>query len=382
MYNIPFNKPYITGRELSYIVKAHSLGVLAGDGVFSERCSAWIEQHTGVKKVLLTHSCTGALEMCALLLAIAPGDEVIMPSYTFASTANAFVLRGAVPVFVDIRPDTLNIDENLVESAITASTKAIVAVHYAGVSAGMSTLLEIGKRYNIPVIEDAAQGINSSIDGRALGSMGTFGTLSFHETKNVISGQGGALLINEPKYIERAEIIREKGTNRSRYFRGEVDKYTWEDVGSSFLPGELVAAFLWAQMQETAVITSARLRLWSEYYSRLERLEAEGLLRRPFIPTNCTHNAHMFYVLVKSPVVREHVINHLRAAKIHAVFHYVPLHSSPAGVRFGRAHGSMHITDHLSSCIIRLPLWVGLEVRQICGVVHELETCLRTLGNL
>lgn len=292
--SIPFNWPYMTGKELYYIAQSHSNGRLAGDGPFTKRCHTWIENYTGCHKALLTHSCTAALEMAAILLKIKPGDEIVMPSYTFVSTANAFVLQGGVPVFVDIREDTLNIDERLIEAAITPRTRAIVPVHYAGVSCEMDTIMEIAQRHKLAVVEDAAQGMMASYKGRALGSIGDLGAYSFHETKNVISGEGGALLVNDAQMSCRAEIIREKGTDRSQFFRGEVDKYTWQEIGSSFLPGELIAAFLWAQLEEADKITQQRLDSWTIYHESLEQIEAKGLLRRPIIPEGCEHNAHMY----------------------------------------------------------------------------------------
>lgn len=296
---IGFNKPYLTGRELDHIGEAHAKSKLSGDGRFTGLCNTWLEQRTGCHKALLTHSCTAALEMSAILADIQPGDEVIMPSYTFVSTANAFVLRGGVPVFVDIRPDTLNIDESLIEAAITDKTKAIVPVHYAGVACEMDAIMAIANRYKLLVIEDAAQGVLANYKGRALGSIGHLGCFSFHETKNIISGEGGALLINDPRLVDRAEVIREKGTNRSRFFRGEVDKYTWEDIGSSYLPGEITAAFLWAQMQEADAITAQRVDIWNRYHEAFENLEKSGRLRRPVIPVDCNHNAHMYYLLLR-----------------------------------------------------------------------------------
>lgn len=290
---IPFNKPHMTGRELWYIAQAHANGHLAGDGMFTKKCHGWLEARTGAHRALLTHSCTGALEMAAILADIQPGDEVIMPSYTFVSTANAFVLRGGVPVFVDIRPDTLNINEKLIEAVITPRSKAIIPVHYAGVACEMDTIMDIATRHDLLVIEDAAQGIMSTYKGRALGSIGHMGCLSFHETKNIISGEGGALLINDPALAERAEIIREKGTNRSQFFRGQVDKYTWVDIGSSYLPGEIIAAFLWAQMEEAELITQRRLDIWNDYHLAFEPLESAGRIRRPIVSLICEHNAHM-----------------------------------------------------------------------------------------
>ncbi len=359
--NIPFNKPYMTGKELWYISQAHASGHLAGDGQFTKKCSAWLEQRIGCQKALLTHSCTAALEMAAILTDVQPGDEVIMPSYTFVSTANAFVLRGAIPVFVDIRPDTLNIDETRIEEAITPRTKVIVPVHYAGVSCEMDTIMEIARRRNLLVIEDAAQGIMSTYKGRPLGSIGHMAALSFHETKNIISGEGGALLINDPRFVERAEMIREKGTNRSQFFRGQVDKYTWVDIGSSFLPGEIVAAFLWAQMEEADAINKRRLDLWANYHQWFANLEKAGMVRRPTVPRECVHNAHMYYLLLPSLDQRTAFIERLKSKDIHPVFHYIPLHSSPRGLVIGRAFGDMTNTNDAGERLVRLPLWLGLE---------------------
>lgn len=358
---IPFNRPYLVGRELEYIAAAHQNGHLSGDGPFTKRCHAWLQERTGASHALLTHSCTAALEMAALLLDLEPGDEVIMPSYTFVSTANAFVLRGAVPVFVDIRPDTLNIDERLIEAAITPRTKAICVVHYAGVACEMDEILDIAERHGLRVVEDAAQAIMSTYKGRPLGALGDFGALSFHETKNIVSGEGGALLCRDRQTGERAEIIREKGTNRSRFFRGQVDKYTWVDVGSSFLPGELTAAFLAAQIEAAEDITRRRLAIWDRYHAWAEPHEAAGRVRRPIVPAHCTHNAHMYYLLLPSLESRQAFIAALKAQGIGAVFHYVPLHSSPAGLEFGRAHGELEVTTSLSERLVRLPLWLGVE---------------------
>ena len=361
---IPFNKPHLTGKELEYISQAHLAGQLSGDGPFTKKCHEWLEKFTGCAKVLLTHSCTAALEMSAFLMDIQSGDEVIMPSFTFVSSANAFVLRGGVPVFVDIRLDTLNIDEKLIEAAITPRTKAIVPVHYAGVAAQMDTIITIAKKYDLMVTEDAAQGIMSSYNGKALGCHGQLGTLSFHETKNVISGEGGALLINDPKMIERAEILREKGTNRNQFSRGQADKYRWVDMGSSFLPGEIIAAFLFAQLQEAEHITSMRKKLWQNYHNELEILENKGILRRPVIPKSCEHNAHLYYIILESEEIRNKLIIWLKERNINAVFHYIPLHSSPAGKLYSRTSGSMKNTDDLSARLLRLPMWIGLEDKQ------------------
>lgn len=358
---IPFNRPFLSGRETEYILQAHAGGQLAGNGPFTRRCHAWLEAHTGCRKALLTHSCTGALEMAALLLDLSPGDEVIMPSYTFVSTANAFVLRGAVPVFVDIRPDTLNIDETLIEAAITPRTRAICVVHYAGVACEMDSIMAIAQRHDLCVVEDAAQGVMSAYKGRALGSIGHLAAYSFHETKNIISGEGGALLINDARFAARAEILWEKGTNRSSFFRGEVDKYTWVDVGSSFLPGELIAAFLWAQLEHGEEITGRRLAIWRRYHAAFAAAEQAGLFMRPRIPADCAHNAHMYYLLLPDIDRRSALIAGLKGEGILSVFHYVPLHLAPAGLRFGRAHGSMDVTADRADRLLRLPLWVGLE---------------------
>lgn len=361
---IHFNRPHMTGKELFYIAEAKFGNILAGDGPFTKSCHQWLEKKTGCNKALLTHSCTAALEMAAILCDIKPGDEVIMPSYTFVSTANAFVLRGAVPVFVDIRPDTLNLDETLIEAAITSKTKAIVPVHYAGVSCEMDTIMRIAERYSLKVVEDAAQGVMSTYNGRPLGSIGDLGAYSFHETKNVISGEGGALLVNHPEFAARSEIIREKGTDRSKFFRGEVDKYTWQDIGSSFLPGELIAAFLWAQLEDAEAITSKRMEAWNAYHAELCEMEAKELIRRPIVPNHCKHNGHMYYVLLAPHIDRQVVLAELKNKDIHAVFHYVPLHLSPGGQRYCRVHGSMHFTEELSERLIRMPLWVGLGSSQ------------------
>ena len=374
--SIPFNQPYLTGKEFKYIKQAKANGVLAGDGQFTNQCQRWINSTTGCGKSLLTHSCTAALEMAAILLDIQPGDEVIMPSFTFVSTANAFVLRGGKPVFIDIRQDTLNLDENLIEAAITDRTRAIVPVHYAGIACEMDSILAIAQKHGLAVVEDSAQGVMASYKGRALGSIGDLGSFSFHETKNIISGQGGALLINNSDYIERAEIIWTKGTNRNQFLRGEVDKYTWQDIGSSFLPGELTAAFLWAQIEESETITNQRLKLWNHYHSLLKPLEKSGLLERPVAPSECKHNAHMYYVLIKKEIDRNLVLSSMSDAGINAVFHYVPLHSSPAGKRFGRVSGELTITTAQSERLIRLPLWMGLNEADQSQVVTTLESSL------
>lgn len=369
---INFNKPYMTGKELHNISQAHYRGMLAGDGSFTKKCHEWLETNVGCRKALLTHSCTAALEMAALLIDTQPGDEIIMPSYTFVSTANAFVLRGGIPVFVDICPDTQNIDVSKIEGAVTPMTKAIVPVHYAGVGCEMDTILDIAKRHDLFVIEDAAQGAMATYKKKPLGSMGHLGALSFHETKNVISGEGGALLINDDQFKERGEIIREKGTNRSQFFRGQVDKYSWVDIGSSYLPGEIIAAFLSAQLEESGSITSRRLQIWGEYHEGFAVLEAQGYLRRPVIPDDCQHNAHMYYVLVESLDVRTALLKFLKDKDVLSVFHYIPLHTSPAGRRYGRFDQDLSVTDAISDRILRLPVYVEMEdAPQIVELVEE-----------
>lgn len=367
----------MAGKELLYIAEAHINGQLSGDGPFTKKCHLLLESSLQCKKVLLTHSCTAALEMAAILLDLKAGDEVIMPSYTFVSTANAFVLRGAVPVFVDIRTDTLNIDEKLIEAAITNKTRAIVAVHYAGVACEMDTILKIAEKYKLFVVEDAAQAINSKYKGKFLGTIGDIGTLSFHETKNIISGEGGAILINNDIFVKRAEIIREKGTNRSQFIRGEIDKYTWHDIGSSYLPGELIAAFLFAQLEKSNSITSSRISIWNKYYQLFRSLESDGLVRLPHVPGHCTHNAHLFYLILPSLTIRSAVINTLKAAGVHSLFHYIPLHSSPAGLKFTRFHGTMEYTNDLSERILRLPVWNDLSDLEIERVFHLIDSTLR-----
>ena len=368
---IPFNKPYLNGKELEFITEAHSLGQLSGDGYFTKLCHEWLEGTTESCKVLLTHSCTAALEISAIISDIKPGDEVIMPSFTFVSTANAFALRGGIPVFVDIREDTLNLDESLLEEAITPRTKAIIPVHYAGGACEMDIILKIAKRNNLLVIEDAAQSILSTYKGIPLGSMGTMGTLSFHETKNIVSGEGGALLINDPALVELAEVIREKGTNRSLYFRGQVDKYTWLDIGSSYLPGEIIAAFLWAQLNEAQSITTDRLKLWNTYHEAFARLEKNGKFRRPIFLECCQHNAHMYYLLMNSLEEQKKFIEFMRKHGIQCIFHYVPLHSSPAGRKYARTHGELPVTEDIEGRLVRLPLWVGLNIEKVIEAVEK-----------
>lgn len=358
---IPFNIPAYTGKELIYLQKAIQSGHLSGDGFFTKKCVAWFKEKINCSEVLLTTSCTSALDMSALLIDIKPGDEVIMPSYTFVSTANAFALRGAKIIFVDIRPDTLNLDEKLIEKAITKKTKAIVAVHYAGVACEMATFKKIAKKYHLFLIEDAAQAVTSKYKNKFLGTIADLGCFSFHETKNFSCGEGGALAINDKKFLERAEIIREKGTNRSRFFRGQVDKYTWVDLGSSYLPSELNAAYLFAQLQAANKITAKRRKIWEYYYEELLPLAKQKLIELPFVPKNCTQNYHLFYFKVKNLEERTALLNHLKQKGILAVFHYVPLHSSPAGKKFGCFIGKDRFTTKESERLIRLPLYYGLK---------------------
>jgi len=377
---IRFNKPYITGKELGYIAQAQGNSVLAGNGEFTKKCEKWLVSRTGAAKSLIVHSCTGALEMAALLADLKPGDEVIMPSYTFVSTANAVVLRGAIPVFVDIRPDTLNIDERLIEQAITKNTKAILPVHYAGVGCEMDTIMAIAARYDLWVIEDAAQGVMSTYKGRALGSIGDFGAYSFHETKNIISGEGGALLVRDEAFGNLAEIIWEKGTDRSQFFRGEVDKYTWQTVGSSYLPGEATAAFLWAQIEEAEAITDGRLEIWNRYHAAFSDMEEDDLCRRPIIPDECQHNAHMYYLLLPNQEVRNAALAQLKKNGVGAIFHYIPLHSSPGGRRYTRTHGHLRNTDDLSGRIVRLPLWYGMTGEMVEQVITTTKNVLKEIA--
>ncbi|MEI2683942.1 dTDP-4-amino-4,6-dideoxygalactose transaminase [Erwinia aphidicola] len=359
---IPFNAPPVVGTELEYMQSAMGSGKLCGDGGFTRRCQQWMEQRFASRKVLLTPSCTASLEMAAILIDIQPGDEVIMPSYTFVSTANAFVLRGATIVFVDVRPDTMNIDESLIEAAITDKTKAIVPVHYAGVACEMDTIMALAKKHQLWVVEDAAQGVMSTYKGRALGSIGHIGCFSFHETKNYTAGgEGGATLVNDASLVERAEIVREKGTNRSQFFRGQVDKYTWRDIGSSYLMADLQAAYLWAQLESAERINQQRLRLWQNYHDALQPLAARGRIELPVIPANCEHNAHMFYLKLRDQDDRSALISWLKEAEILAVFHYIPLHSSPAGLRFGRFRGTDRATQTESERLLRLPLFYNLS---------------------
>ena len=370
---IRFNVPPYVGKETEYMKAAIDSHKICGDGEFTKRCNAWIEEHTGTAKALLTTSGTQALEMAALLSDIQPGDEVILPSYTFVSTANAFVLRGAKLVFVDIRPDTMNIDEKQIEDAITDKTRAIVPVHYAGVGCEMDTIMDIAKRHNLVVVEDAAQGVNAFYKGRALGSIGDYGCFSFHETKNYSMGEGGAILINRPEQIEDAEIIREKGTDRSRFFRGQVDKYTWVNIGSSFLPSDINAAYLMAQLEMADEINENRLQSWTCYNEGLQDLAQEGVIELPYIPEECAHNAHMFYIKTKDMEERKALISYLKERNIAAVFHYVPLHSAPAGLRFGRFHGEDRYTTKESERLLRLPMYYNLsesDQQKVIDAVH------------
>ena len=376
---IPFNIPPYVGHEMEYLQKACEVNhKICGDGPFTKQCKAWVEEKTGTAECLMTTSGTSALEMAAHLSHIQPGEEVIMPSYTFCSTADAFVLKGAVPVFVDIRPDTMNLDETLLEDAITDKTRAIAAVHYAGVSCEMDTILEIAGRHHLTVVEDAAQGVMSSYKGRALGTLGDFGCYSFHETKNYSMGEGGALLIRDPEKISEAEILREKGTNRSQFFRGQIDKYTWVDYGSSFLPSELNAAYLMAQLDRADAINNARLARWEQYYRLLSPLATEGRIELPVIPKDCVHNAHMFYIKTRDLEERQALIQALREQGILAVFHYIPLHSSPAGRKFGRFHGEDRYTTKESERLLRLPMYYSLTEENVNDVVSVIEEFYRT----
>ena len=369
---IKFNIPPCTGKENEYIAQAIASHKICGDGEFTKKCNEWIESHTRTSKVLLTTSCTHATEMAALLCDIQPGDEVIMPSYTFVSTANAFVLNGATVVFVDIRPDTLNIDENLIEEAVTPKTKAIVPVHYAGVSCEMDKIMEIARQHNLKVIEDAAQGVMSEYKGRPLGTIGNFGCFSFHETKNYSMGEGGCLLIRDKEMIEKAEIIREKGTNRSKFFRGQVDKYTWVSAGSSYLPSELNAAYLFAQLEQAQTIFDDRMKSWTLYYELLSPLKEAGKISLPVVPDNCKHNAHMFYIKAADLKERTALIEYLRRQDIYSVFHYIPLHSAPAGKQYARFCGQDIYTTKESERLLRLPMYYGLKSEDVYFVCEKI----------
>jgi dTDP-4-amino-4,6-dideoxygalactose transaminase len=377
MPKIPYNRPHLTGEELRYIAEAVANLQLSANGEFTRRCQNWLEERLGAARVLLTHSCTAALEMAALIIGIEPGDEVIMPSFTFVSTANAVVLRGGVPVFVDVRPDTLNLDEALIETAISPRTRAICPVHYAGVGANLDAIGALAKRHNLLVLEDAAQGLFAFWRGRPLGTLGALGALSFHETKNVISGEGGALIINDPELAAAAEILWEKGTDRARFRRGETDRYTWQAIGSSFAPSEITAAFLWAQLQHGETITERRCTLWNRYHAAFEDLEKDGLARRPEIPRECEHNGHLYRLLMPSAKAREETIAELGRAGIQAIFHYVPLHDSPAGLRYGRISGSLQVTENAAARLVRLPLHASLTEAEQAYIVESVYSACR-----
>jgi dTDP-4-amino-4,6-dideoxygalactose transaminase len=368
--SIPFNRPFLTGRESEYLSQALEKRGLSGNGEFTKRCESLLEQMTKAHKALLVHSCTAALEMCGLLLDLKPGDEVIMPSFTFVTTASAVALRGAVPVFVDIRSDTLNIDENKIEAAITPKTKAIIVVHYAGIACEMDTIIDIAKKYRISVVEDSAQGTSAYYKGRALGTIGDLGAVSFHETKNVVSGEGGALFVNNKTFDLRAEILREKGTNRTSFLRKEVAFYTWVDLGSSYVISDLLAAVLLAQLEKAESITNQRLKVWNHYHRGFENAEKKGDLQRPFVPQECKHNGHIYFLVLSGHEQREKMINDLKKEGIGSVFHYLPLHSSPAGKKYGRAHGDLKNTDRISESMLRLPVWPELdEVERVTETV-------------
>jgi dTDP-4-amino-4,6-dideoxygalactose transaminase len=371
--NVPFNIPVITGRELSLLGEALERRELSGDGHFTKQCEAWLTKRLGIKRALLTHSCTAALEMAAILAGVGPGDEVIMPSFTFVSTANAVALRGATPVFVDIRADTLNLDETLVEAAITPRTKAIFVVHYAGVCAEMDAFQAIAARHHLVLVEDAAQALLSTYRGRPAGTLADMACFSFHASKNIISGEGGVLVTDRGDLAERAEVIREKGTNRSRFMLGLVDKYTWTDIGSSYIPSELVAAFLRAQLDDAQTITADRRAIWHRYHEAFGDLEADNDVRRPIVPPHCEHNGHLYYLLLPDRVRRDAMIGALRGRGIGALFHYVPLHSSEGGLRFGRVSGALALTESLSERLIRLPMWGGMrdETERVIEAIYD-----------
>ena len=370
---INFNVPPFTGKELEYIKQAVDAQKICGDGQFTKKCDEWIEQRTGTTKSLLTTSCTHATELAALLADIKPGDEIIMPAYTFVSTADAFVMRGATPVFVDINPKTMNIDETLIEDAVTEKTRAIVPVHYAGVSCEMDTIMALAKKYRLLVIEDAAQGIMSTYKGKPLGAIGDFGCFSFHETKNFSMGEGGALLIQDPKYIEDAEIYREKGTNRSKFYRGQIDKYTWVNFGSSYLPSDMNAAYLWAQLEIADEITENRMDRWNQYRELLQPLEEEALIELPYVPKHCMHNAHMFFIKTKDIDERTELIAYLKENNILSVFHYIPLHTAPAGLKYGRFHGEDKYTTKESERLLRLPLYYKLKEEEVDYICEKIK---------
>jgi dTDP-4-amino-4,6-dideoxygalactose transaminase len=370
---IPFNAPQLVGDEHAYIDEALASGKLSGNGRFARRCAASLEARLGSHKALITPSCTAALEMAAILCDLRPGDEVIVPSFTFVSTANAFALRGAIPVFVDVLPGSLNVDPNSIAGAITDRTRAIVVVHYGGVGCDMDRIMELAARHKLMVVEDAAHALPGSRDGRQLGSIGHLATFSFHETKNVQCGEGGALVINDASLVARAEIIQEKGTDRARFFRGQTDKYTWRDIGSSYLLSEVAAAFLWAQLVHIESITSERRAIWAQYHQAFEPLERAGLVRRPVVPEGCVHSGHLYYLLVPRPPLRDDFIAALQTRGVHAVFHYVPLHRSPAGVALGRSHGHLPVTDDVSGRLVRLPMWAGLGDERVTRVIDAVE---------
>ena len=371
---IPFNRPRLVGREHAYIDQALASGKLSGNGVFAQRCAEWLERRLDAPRVLMTPSCTAALEMAALLSDLAPGDEVIVPSFTFVSTANAFALRGAQLVFADVSPQTLNITPESIRAALTDRTRVIVVVHYGGVACEMEEIMSIAASRDLIVVEDAAHALPATYAGRPCGSIGHLSTFSFHETKNVQCGEGGALVINDPELVERAEIVQEKGTDRSRFFRGEIDKYTWRDVGSSYLLSEVAAAFLWAQLECTDEITARRSRIWTRYHRAFEPLELAGKARRPIVPESCRHSSHLYYLLVPTPEMRDALIDRLDALAVHAVFHYIPLHSSPAGRRLGRPVGNMNVTEDIAARLVRLPLWAGMTNRQVQTVIEAVVT--------
>jgi len=379
MSYVPFNRPHLTGREMAYMSNGITGAHIAGDGPYTARCRAWLNRQTGAHESLLVHSCTAALELSAMLLDVGPGDEVIVPSFTFVTSANAFVLRGATPVFADVRSDTLNLDEDKLEQAITPRTKAVVVVHYAGVGAEMDAIAAVARAHGLTIVEDAAQGICATYRGRPLGGLGDLGALSFHETKNVSCGEGGALLLNDLSFIERAEVFRDKGTNRSRFRRGQVDKYTWVDIGSSYALSDLAAAFLWAQLEEAESITRRRIDIWDRYHAAFEGLEQAGLVRRPVVPAHCAHNAHMYYLLLPSERLRDAFIDRLAENDVNAVFHYVPLHSSPGGLAHGRAAGPMAVTDDVAGRLVRLPLWVDMTSEDVERVIAVATAAVETL---
>lgn len=378
MADIPFNRPLLVGNEHDYIDEALASGKLSGNGKFARRCSEWLERRVNSHRALITPSCTAALEMSGILADLNPGDEVIVPDFAFVSTASAFALRGGVPVFVDVDPRTLNIDPNAIESALTERTRVIVAIHYAGVACDMARIRHIAERHNLIVVEDAAHSIDATYHGRPLGSFGHLATFSFHETKNVQCGEGGALLINDLQLVARAEVIQDKGTDRSRFFRGEVDKYTWQDIGSSYLLSEVASAFLWAQLEHTERITSERRAIWNRYFEALEPLEQEGLLRRPIVPPGCHHSGHLFYLLFPTETWRDHTLRALSERGVHAVFHYLPLHDSPGGQRYGRLGGPVTVSDDISSRLLRLPLWAGLGEERTEAIIDAVHASVRT----